>query len=325
MSERVLVFDTTLRDGEQAPGVAFDADAKVEIARALEALGVDVIEAGFPRASADAFAAVQAVARAVERPVVAAIARADETDIDHAWQALRDAERPRIHVFTATSDVHIEHELRTTRAGVREAVGTAIAYARERCNDVEFTVADAPRADVAYTAEVVELALLEGARTINLADTVGYATPDEMSGLVSSLHELVPALREVVLSVHCHNDLGLAVANTVAGLQAGARQIECSVNGLGERAGNAALEEVVMLLHTRRADLGYVTGVDTTHIAHVSHLVTAHSGIAVAANKAVVGANAFVHSGAIHRRSMAADRATYEIMQPETIGRRRAA
>jgi 2-isopropylmalate synthase len=320
MSDRVAVFDTTLRDGEQAPGVAFDVEAKVAIARALDALGVDVIEAGFPRASADASAAVRAVARAVQRPTVAAIARADTTDIDHAWAALCNAARPRIHVFTSTSDVHIEHELGTTRDGVIQRTRAAVAHARTLCDDVEFTVADATRADVAFTAEVIDVAIAHGASTINVADTVGYATPDEIGALVRSLRELLPALGVVVVSVHCHNDLGLAVANTVAGVQAGARQVQCSVNGLGERAGNAALEEVVMLLHTRRADLGYSTGVDTTHIAHVSHLVAQRSGVAIAANKAVVGANAFVHSGAIHRRSMAADRATYEIMSPQTIG-----
>ncbi len=320
MADRVLVFDTTLRDGAQAPGVAFDTAAKLEIARALEEMGVDVIESGFPRASDAQFADVAAIARETDGPVVAAIARADATDIECAWAALRDARRPRLHVFCATSDLHIEHELRSTRAGVLEMVRSSIAQARSLCDDVEFTVADATRADVAFTAEVIRVALAEGATTINVTDTVGYATPDEFAGLVGSLYELAPGLRDVVVSVHCHDDLGLAVANTFAGVRAGARQVQCSVNGLGERAGNAALEEVVMLLHTRGADFGLQTAIDTTHIAHVSHRVAELSGITIAANKAVVGRNAFVHSGAIHRRSMAADRATYEIMSPATIG-----
>ncbi len=327
MHDRVLVFDTTLRDGEQSPGVAFDTAAKLEIARALAVLRVDVIEAGFPRASADAFAAVQAVARAdfdAAPPIIAAIARADATDIEHAWEALRDAAHPRIHVFTSTSDIHLEHELRTTRPGVKQRTRAAVAQARGLCDDVEFTVGDATRADPGFTAEVIEIALVEGATTINVPDTVGYAMPDEYAALLRALAELVPGLADVVLSVHCHDDLGLAVANTVAGAIAGARQVECSVNGLGERAGNAALEEVVMALHARDDRLGLQTGVDTTRLAATSALVSRLSGFAIAPNKAIVGANAFATQSAIHARSVAAQRETYQLIDPATVGARAA-
>ncbi|MEA2283640.1 MAG: 2-isopropylmalate synthase, partial [Solirubrobacteraceae bacterium] len=248
---RVIIFDTTLRDGEQSPGISLNTAEKLEIAYQLARLGVDVIEAGFPIASPGDFEAVRAIAREVHGPIIAALARAHAADIERAAEAVRDAERPRVHTFISTSDIHIEHQLRSTRADVLGQARAAVAHARELVEDVEFSPMDATRADVEYTAEVLQVALDEGASTINIADTVGYATPDEYAGFLGRLYELVPGLRDVVLSVHCHDDLGLAVANSLAGLRAGARQVECAINGLGERAGNASLEEIVMLLRTR--------------------------------------------------------------------------
>src|SRR5215218_2133371 len=256
MSERVIIFDTTLRDGEQSPGISLNPGEKLEIAHQLARLGVDVIEAGFPIASPGDFEAVQAIAREVQGPVIAGLARAQAPDIERAAEAVRDSDRPRIHTFISTSDIHIEHQLQSTREDVKGSARAAVAHARSFVEDVEFSPMDATRADVGFTAEVLQIALDEGATTINIPDTVGYSTPDEYAAFLTRLYELVPGLRGVVLSVHCHDDLGLAVANSFAGLQAGARQVECAINGIGERAGNASLEEMVMLLHTRAADVG---------------------------------------------------------------------
>src|SRR3954469_6418250 len=260
---RVIIFDTTLRDGEQSPGISLNATEKLEIAQQLARLGVDVIEAGFPIASPGDFQAVQAIAREVRGPVIAGLARAHAPDIDRAAEAVRDAERPRVHTFISTSDIHIEHQLQSTREDVLGQARAAVAHARSLVDDVEFSPMDATRADVEFTAEVLRAALEEGATTINVPDTVGYAMPQEYAVFLGKLYELVPGLAEVVLSVHCHDDLGLAVANTFAGVLAGARQVECAVNGIGERAGNASLEELVMLLRTREADIGLTTGVVT--------------------------------------------------------------
>ena len=318
--DRVLIFDTTLRDGEQSPGISLNVAEKLEIAHQLARLGVDVIEAGFPITSPGDFEAVQAIARHVEGPVVAGLARTQQQDIDAAWEAVRDAPRPRIHTFISTSDIHIEHQLQTTREDVKGQARAAVAHARSRVDDVEFSPMDATRADVEFTAEVIAIAIEEGATTINVPDTVGYTMPHEFTAYLERLYELVPGLRDVVLSVHCHDDLGLAVANSFAGLLAGARQVECAVNGIGERAGNASLEEVVMLLHTREPAVGLSTGVRTRELARTSRLVSRLTGYVVQPNKAVVGRNAFSHESGIHQDGVLKERSTYEIMDATTVG-----
>src|SRR5690348_6153003 len=261
---RVHIFDTTLRDGEQSPGISLNKPEKVEIAQQLARLGVDVIEAGFPITSPGDFEAVQAIAHEVHGPVICALARTGFQDIDAAWNAVRDSERPRIHTFIATSDIHIQHKLRTTREDVKGQARAAVAHAREYTEDVEFSPEDGSRSDIEFMAEVIQIAVDEGATTINVPDTVGYTMPHEYAEMFTRLYELVPKLRDVVVSVHCHNDLGLAVANSLAGITAGARQVECAINGIGERAGNASLEEIVMLLHTRQSSLELWTGINTT-------------------------------------------------------------
>jgi 2-isopropylmalate synthase len=317
---RVLLFDTTLRDGEQSPGISLNTAEKLEIAQQLARLGVDVIEAGFPIASPGDFDAVRTIAREVAGPVICALARANSADIDRAWEAIRESERPRIHTFLSTSDIHIEHQLQSTREDVKGLARASVAQARALCDDVEYSPMDATRSDIEFTAEVVQIALDEGATTINIADTVGYATPDEYAAFLTRLYALVPDLHGVVLSTHCHDDLGLAVANSIAGVQAGARQIECAINGIGERAGNAALEELIMLLHTRRAHLGYTTGAVTTEIARTSRLVSRLTGYAVQPNKAIVGRNAFAHESGIHQDGVLKERSTYEIMDARSVG-----
>ena len=318
--DRVQIFDTTLRDGEQSPGISLDASEKLEIAQQLARLGVDVIEAGFPIASPGDFEAVQAIAREVDGPVVAGLARAHVGDVDAAYGAVRDAARPRIHTFISTSDIHIVHQLQSTRADVLGQARAAVAHARALVEDVEFSPMDATRADVEFTAEVCAVALEEGATTINVPDTVGYAMPDEYAALLARLYALVPALADATLSVHCHDDLGLAVANSFAGVRAGARQVECAINGIGERAGNASLEELVMLLHTRGEAVGLETGVVTREIARTSRLVSRLTGYAVPPNKAVVGRNAFAHESGIHQDGVLKERSTYEIMDATTVG-----
>src|SRR3954463_6552199 len=318
--DRVLIFDTTLRDGEQSPGISLNTAEKLEIAHQLARLGVDIIEAGFPIASPGDFEAVRAIAREVPGPVIAGLARAHAADVDRAWEAVRDAERPRIHTFLSTSDIHIEHQLQSTREDVKGQARAAVAHARSLCEDVEFSPMDATRADVEFTAEVLRIAIDEGATTINVPDTVGYTMPHEYAAFLSRLYELVPALAGVVLSVHCHDDLGLAVANSFAGVLAGARQVECAVNGIGERAGNASLEEIVMLLHTRRADIGLTTEIDTHEIARTSRLVSRLTGYPVQPNKAIVGRNAFAHESGIHQDGVLKARETYEIMDATTVG-----
>jgi 2-isopropylmalate synthase len=318
--DRVLIFDTTLRDGEQSPGISLNTTEKLEIAHQLARLGVDVIEAGFPIASPGDFEAVQAIAREVEGPVIAGLARANPADVERAWEAVRDAERPRIHTFVSTSDIHIVHQLQATREDVKGLARASVAQARGYCEDVEFSPMDATRADVEFTAEVLQIALDEGATTINIPDTVGYAMPQEYADFLTRLYELVPDLRDAVLSVHCHDDLGLAVANSFAGVMAGARQVECAINGIGERAGNASLEEIVMLLHTRAADVGLSTAVNTREIARTSRLVSRLTGYPVQPNKAIVGRNAFAHESGIHQDGVLKERSTYEIMDATTVG-----
>jgi 2-isopropylmalate synthase len=317
---RVLIFDTTLRDGEQSPGISLNATEKLEIAQQLARLGVDIIEAGFPITSPGDFEAVETIAREVEGPVIAGLARTHVADIDAAWNAVRDAQRPRIHTFISTSDIHIVHQLQTTREDVLGQARAAVAHAKQYLEDVEFSPMDATRADVEFTAEVVAAAIGEGATTINIPDTVGYVMPHEFTAWLGRLYELVPEMRDVVLSVHCHDDLGLAVANSFAGILAGARQVECAVNGIGERAGNASLEEIVMLLHTRRADVGLETAVNTRELARTSRLVSRLTGYVVQPNKAVVGRNAFAHESGIHQDGVLKERSTYEIMDATTVG-----
>jgi 2-isopropylmalate synthase len=317
---RVLIFDTTLRDGEQSPGISLNTQEKLEIAHQLARLGVDVIEAGFPITSPGDFEAVQAISRTVEGPVIAGLSRTHVGDIDAAWNAVRDAPRPRIHTFISTSDIHIIHQLQTTREDVKGQARAAVAHAKEYLDDVEFSPMDATRADVDFTAEVCQIAIDEGATTINIPDTVGYTMPHEYTAFLHRLYELVPDLRNIVLSVHCHDDLGLAVANSFAGVLAGARQVECAINGIGERAGNASLEEIVMLLHTRQADVGLHTGAVTKEIARTSRMVSRLTGYAVPPNKAVVGRNAFAHESGIHQDGVLKERTTYEIMDATTVG-----
>jgi 2-isopropylmalate synthase len=317
---RVIIFDTTLRDGEQSPGISLNTAEKLEIAHQLARLGVDVIEAGFPIASPGDFEAVQAIAREVPGPVIAGLARAHSADIERAAEAVRDAERPRIHTFISTSDIHITHQLQSTREDVLGQARAAVAHAKSFVDDVEFSPMDATRANVEFTAEVLTAAIEEGATTINIPDTVGYAMPDEYAAFLTRLYALVPGLKDVVLSVHCHDDLGLAVANSFAGVKAGARQVECAINGIGERAGNASLEEFVMLLATRHADLGYETGIQTREIARTSRLVSRLTGYPVQPNKAIVGRNAFAHESGIHQDGVLKDRSTYEIMEAASVG-----
>jgi 2-isopropylmalate synthase len=318
---RVQIFDTTLRDGEQSPGISLNTAEKLEIAQQLARLNVDVIEAGFPITSPGDFEAVQSISREVDGPIVAALARTHVADIDAAWGAVRDAARPRIHVFISTSDIHIEHQLQSTREDVKGQARAAVAHARQYCDDVEFSPMDATRADIEYTAEVCAIAVEEGATTINIPDTVGYTMPAEYTAYLERLYALVPALREVVVSVHCHDDLGLAVANSFAGVLAGARQVECAINGIGERAGNASLEEIVMLLHTRGDAVGGLrTEVATRELARTSRLVSRLTGYAVQPNKAIVGRNAFAHESGIHQDGVLKERETYEIMDATTVG-----
>jgi 2-isopropylmalate synthase len=319
-ANRVKIFDTTLRDGEQSPGISLNKQEKLEIAQQLARLGVDIIEAGFPIASPGDFEAVQEIAREVQGPVICGLARTGFQDIDAAWNSIKDSEQPRIHTFISTSDIHIEHQLQTTREDVKGQARAAVAHAKQYCDDVEFSPMDATRSELEYTAEVVQIALDEGATTINVPDTVGYSIPEEYAEMWRELYRMVPGLADVMTSVHCHDDLGLAVANSLAGLQAGCRQVECAINGLGERAGNASLEEIVMLLRTRESAHGLWTGAETTEIARTSRMVTRLTGYQVQPNKAIVGRNAFAHESGIHQDGVLKERTTYEIMDATTIG-----
>lgn len=319
-SERIYIFDTTLRDGEQSPGISLNPHEKLEIAEQLARLGVDVIEAGFPVSSPGDFEGVEKIAKGVAGVSVCALARAIEKDITTAWDAIREAERPRIHTFISTSDVHLEHQLRKSRDEVLETAKKMVALAVSLCDDIEFSAMDATRSDPDYLAQVLQAAIDEGAATINIPDTVGYAIPTEFSGFIRDQYERAPGLKDVTVSVHCHNDLGLAVANSLAAVEAGVTQVECAVNGLGERAGNASLEEIVMILETRRGSLGCVTGVKTTEIARTSRLVSQLTGYEVQPNKAIVGKNAFAHESGIHQDGVLKERTTYEIMNAKSVG-----
>lgn len=328
----IRIFDTTLRDGEQSPGATLTSAEKLEIARGLARLGVDVIEAGFPAASPDDLEGVRRIAIEVGNPlpgetelsrsvpIICGLARAAKPDIDAAWEAVRHAAHPRIHTFLATSPIHMRYKLRLDPEDVVEQVKETVAYAKSYCDDVEFSPEDAGRSNPEFLYLVLGEAIKAGATTLNIPDTVGYTTPDEFGRLISGIIANTPGIENVVVSIHCHNDLGLATANTLAGIQAGARQVEVTVNGIGERAGNTSLEEVVMALLTRRAVFGLETGVDTTQIARTSRMVSNYTGIPVQPNKAIVGANAFAHEAGIHQDGMLKHNQTYEIMRPETVG-----
>lgn len=328
----VRIFDTTLRDGEQSPGATLTSAEKVEIARGLARLGVDIIEAGFPAASPDDLEGVRRIAMEIGNPLegeaglsghvpaICGLARATKTDIDAAWEAVRSAARPRIHTFLATSPIHMRYKLRMDPEEVVEQAREMVAYAKSYCEDVEFSPEDAGRSDPEFLYLVLAEAIKAGATTLNIPDTVGYTTPAEFGNLIAGIMANTPGIENVVVSVHCHDDLGLATANTLAGIQAGARQAEVTVNGIGERAGNTSLEEVVMALLTRRAVFGLQTGADTTQIARISRMVSNYTGIPVQPNKAIVGANAFAHEAGIHQDGMLKHNQTYEIMRPETVG-----
>ena len=317
-TSRIQVFDTTLRDGEQAPGFSMTPVEKLRLAQQLDRLGVDIIEAGFPVSSDGDFEAVRMIAGAVRRPIVAGLARAIPADIDRAWAALSQAARPRIHVFLATSDIHLEHKLRITRAQCRDQVASAVAHARAYCDDVEFSAEDATRTDVTFLCEIADAAVRAGATTINLPDTVGYALPTDIERMFRTVGKGIG--NGAALSAHCHNDLGLAVANSLAAVQAGARQVECTINGIGERAGNASLEEIVMALEVRADALPYRTGIHTQALVPTSSVLSSIVGVAVPPNKAIVGANAFAHEAGIHQDGMLKHELTYEIMRPESVG-----
>jgi 2-isopropylmalate synthase len=318
--DHVVIFDTTLRDGEQSPGASMNLDEKIKIALLLEEMGVDVIEAGFPIASNGDFEAVREIAKLVKNSSVCGLARAGRMDIDRAWEAVQHAKRPRIHTFISTSPLHMKWKLQMEPEQVHQAVIDSVTHARNLCEDVEWSCEDGSRTEHDFLCRTVESAIKAGARTINIPDTVGYAVPDEFAALIRMLFERVPNIDQAVISVHCHNDLGLAVANSLAAVGAGARQVECTVNGLGERAGNASLEEIVMALKTRHDRLPYKTGVKTELITRASRLVSAITGFVVQPNKAIVGANAFAHESGIHQDGMLKHAGTYEIMTPDSVG-----
>ncbi|MFN2407663.1 MAG: 2-isopropylmalate synthase [Pyrinomonadaceae bacterium] len=317
---RISIFDTTLRDGEQSPGCSMDLREKVRMAEKLQKLGVDIIEAGFPIASDGDFAAVRAVASQCRETKIAALCRTAEQDVRRAAEALAGAAHPRIHTFCATSDIHLEHKLKKTRAEVIEMTRAAITQARNYAEDVEFSAEDATRSDIDYLCEVLDVAVDAGASVLNVPDTVGYTTPPEMAHLVQQVRRRVVRDRDVIISVHCHNDLGLAVANSLAAIEAGARQVECTINGIGERAGNASLEEIVMALHVRADRLPFETGIATTELYPTSQLLSSIVGFDVQPNKAIVGRNAFAHEAGIHQHGVINNPLCYEIMTPDSVG-----
>ena len=318
--DRILIFDTTLRDGEQSPGATMNLEEKLLIAEALDKMGVDIIEAGFAIASKGDFEAVNAVAKKVKNSVVCSLARAKKPDIEAAAEAIKPAKRGRIHTFISTSPIHMQYQIKMTPDEVLEAIKESVSHARKFCGDVEWSGMDATRSDHDFLCRAVEAAISAGASTVNIPDTVGFTMPDEYADVINMLKNRVPNIDKAIISVHCHNDLGLAVANSLAAVKAGARQIECTINGLGERAGNTAMEEVVMAIKTRNDLLPYTTNIDTTHITRVSRLVSTISGFVVQNNKAVVGANAFAHESGIHQDGVLKHAATYEIMTPESVG-----
>ena len=318
--DRVYIFDTTLRDGEQSPGFALDGEAKLLFAKQLEQLGVDVIEAGFPISSPGDFEACQQIARQVRGPMITALARAVRADIEAVWGAIRDAETPQIHIVLSASDIHIQRKLGLSRDEVIRRGVQAVSFARELCPEVEYSPEDAGRADRDYLVETVEAMLDAGATAINIPDTTGYCLPQEFGALIDYVISRVRHPERAIFSVHCHNDLGMATANSMAGILGGARRVECTINGIGERAGNTSLEEIVMLLKVRQSALGLEHGIDTTQIVPTSRMLTELTGVGVQPNKAIVGANAFAHASGIHQDGVLKDRLNYEIMKPEDVG-----
>jgi len=320
MAELVRIFDTTLRDGEQSPGAAMNIAEKVRVAEQLEKLNVDIIEAGFPASSDGDFEAVKAIARTIKRSEVAALARTNPKDIDRAWEAVKVANSPRLHIFISTSDIHLKHQLKKSRKEVIRIAARSVARARRYTPNIEFSPMDATRTDIEFLTAVCEGAIRAGATTINIPDTVGYAIPSEFGNLIRTIRQKVRGIEKVTLSVHCHNDLGLAVANSLAAIQNGARQVECTINGIGERAGNTSLEEMVMALRTRSDLLRFHTRINPKHIYTTSRLVSKITGMVVQPNKAIVGANAFAHESGIHQDGILKEKLTYEIMTPESVG-----
>lgn len=319
--DKIIIFDTTLRDGEQAPGASLNQREKLEIAEALAQLGVDVIEAGFPVSSEGDFQAVKAVAKSVKGPVICGLARAIKKDIDAAYQAVKYAKQPRIHVFLATSKIHMRYKLKKAEDEILKLAVEFVKYARRFCPDIEFSPEDASRSERGFLFKVVEAVIAAGASTVNIADTVGFSEPQEFGGLIAAIKENVPNINKAIISVHCHNDLGLAVANSLEAVKNGARQVECTVNGIGERAGNASLEEVVMALKTRKDVFsGFTSEIKTNQIYKASRLVSKLTGFVVAPNKAIVGGNAFRHEAGIHQDGILKERSTYEIIKPEDVG-----
>ncbi len=318
--KRIKIFDTTLRDGEQAPGFTMNLSEKVKLAKQLEKLGVDVIEAGFAIASPGDFNAIREISRNVGNVSVASLARTTKLDIDRAWEALQFAKKPRLHLFIATSDIHLKHKLKLTREEVLKSAVEGVRYAKRFFDDIEFSAEDAVRSDLGFLAEIFTAVIAEGAKTINIPDTVGYTTPEEYFAFIQAVRNQVENIDQVEVSVHCHNDLGFAVANSLAAVRAGATQIECTVNGIGERAGNAALEEIVMALDTRKDYFDCVTQIDTKQIMKTSKLLQSITGVKVQPNKAIVGENAFAHEAGIHQHGVLQERTTYEIMTPESVG-----
>lgn len=320
MTKKIYIFDTTLRDGEQTPGVSLDIEEKLQIASQLQQLGVDVIEAGFPLASRGDFEAVKAIAQNIRGPVIVGLARTTKQDIETAWQALKYAENPRIHTFIATSDIHMEYKLKMKSEEVLKRAYEMVSYAKSLCPSVEFSPEDGTRTRPEFLYKVIETAINAGADIVNIPDTVGYSTPSEFGALIKGIKENVPNISKAIISVHCHNDLGLAVANSLAAVENGAEQIECAINGLGERAGNAALEEIVMAIKTRKAHFDCHTNVITEQITRTSNLVSHITGMEIQNNKAIVGTNAFAHESGIHQHGVLECRETYEIMMPESVG-----
>jgi len=318
--DRVIIFDTTLRDGEQAAGGTLNIQEKLEIARQLERLGVDVIEAGFPVSSPSDFEAVRLIAKEVRTPIICALARAHPHDIDRAWEAVREAEHPRIHVFLSASDIHRVYQLKKSREQILQTSRDMVVRARKYVDDVEFSPMDASRTEPEYIHQILEAVIDAGAATVNIPDTVGYAIPDEFGSLIEGIFQNVPNINQAIVSVHCHNDLGLAVANSLESLRRGARQVECTINGIGERAGNASLEEIVMAIKTRRDFFNLITNINTTQIYKTSRLVSELTGFPVQPNKAIVGANAFRHESGIHQDGVIKMPITYEIIDPRTVG-----
>ena len=317
---KIDIFDTTLRDGEQTPGVSLNPSEKLEIAQQLKKLGVDIIEAGFPAASSGDFEAVKAIAQNVKGPIITALARTTTKDIDTAWEALKYSPHPRIHIFIATSDIHMKYKLKMSKEDVLKRAYEMVKYSKSLCSEVEFSPEDASRSNPEFLFKILEAAIDAGADVVNIPDTVGYATPEEFGSLIKAIKTNVSNIHKAILSVHCHNDLGLAVANSLAAIENGAQQVECAVNGLGERAGNAALEEVVMAIKTKSNQYSCYTNVVSEEITVTSKLISIISGVKIQSNKAIVGANAFAHESGIHQHGVLNFRETYEIMTPESVG-----